>query len=402
MVQQGLPLEAGTVDVLRGRLGDVADQVVAAIAVEVSEYADQLTGAFGDGVERAVQLALGGFLRLAEQSGHPEASDASTPIAPVLDAAYALGRGEAKAGRTMAGLLAAYRVGARVSWREWSTTSVELGMAPGTLAQFAELVFSYIDELSAASVTGHSDQLAVTGRVREQYRERLALALVHGEPPERVASLAERAEWDPPEALTAVIVRASESRALQSRLGPSTLVLAGDLVGLPGDPELIALLAPGTDRRAVLVALRSSAAVVGPTRPWLAVGASVERGRRLVQRHGLTRQVIDTEEHLLELVLCADEGALRDLRERALLPLSGLRPETAARLAETLRSWLLHQGRREAVAADLVVHPQTVRYRMTQLRELFGEALTQPDDVLALTVALALNPAAVRAGPATS
>jgi DNA-binding PucR family transcriptional regulator len=80
-----------------------------------------------------------------------------------------------------------------------------------------------------------------------------------------------------------------------------------------------------------------------------------------------------------------------DLRAQALAPLDDLRPDTAARLADTLRSWLLHQGRREEVAADLHVHPQTVRYRMTQLRELYGEKLADPDVVLQLTVALAVR-----------
>ena len=42
-----------------------------------------------------------------------------------------------------------------------------------------------------------------------------------------------------------------------------------------------------------------------------------------------------------------------------------------------------------AVAADrLHVHPQTVRYRMSQIRELFGERLQDPDEVLALLIAL--------------
>jgi DNA-binding PucR family transcriptional regulator len=56
---------------------------------------------------------------------------------------------------------------------------------------------------------------------------------------------------------------------------------------------------------------------------------------------------------------------------------------------ETLRAWLLHHGRRDDVAAALFVHPQTVRYRMGQLRELFGEALSDPRAVEDLTVALA-------------
>jgi DNA-binding PucR family transcriptional regulator len=104
-----------------------------------------------------------------------------------------------------------------------------------------------------------------------------------------------------------------------------------------------------------------------------------------------TADALDTEQHLTALVLGADPEALADLRQRALTPLAGLRPATAERLAETLRSWLLHQGRREEVAVDLVVHPQTVRYRMTQLRELYGDRLTDPAVVLELTVALALD-----------
>ena len=55
-------------------------------------------------------------------------SDPGTPLAPALEGAYALGRGEARSGRTMDALLAAYRVGARVSWRELSATAVEAGL----------------------------------------------------------------------------------------------------------------------------------------------------------------------------------------------------------------------------------------------------------------------------------
>jgi DNA-binding PucR family transcriptional regulator len=44
------------------------------------------------------------------------------------------------------------------------------------------------------------------------------------------------------------------------------------------------------------------------------------------------------------------------------------------------------------VAAELFVHPQTVRYRMTQLRRLYGDRLDEPDSVLELTVALGAAP----------
>jgi DNA-binding PucR family transcriptional regulator len=71
-----------------------------------------------------------------------------------------------------------------------------------------------------------------------------------------------------------------------------------------------------------------------------------------------------------------------------LAPLADLKPGTAQRLAETLRSWLLHQGRRDAVAEDLHIHAQTVRYRMGQLRELYGDRLDDPETVLGLVIAL--------------
>ena len=100
---------------------------------------------------------------------------------------------------------------------------------------------------------------------------------------------------------------------------------------------------------------------------------------------------LDTEERLPELVLRADEPALADLRAQALAPLADLSESAREKLTETLRSWLLHQGRRDAVAAELFVHPQTVRYRMTQLRELYGERLEEPATVLALVLALGLQ-----------
>jgi DNA-binding PucR family transcriptional regulator len=99
---------------------------------------------------------------------------------------------------------------------------------------------------------------------------------------------------------------------------------------------------------------------------------------------------IDTDTHLVALVLGADREAADDLRHQVLAPIDQLRPNTAERLAETLRSWLLHQGQREAVAADLFVHAQTVRYRMTQIRELYGERLNDPQTVLELIVALCI------------
>ena len=102
---------------------------------------------------------------------------------------------------------------------------------------------------------------------------------------------------------------------------------------------------------------------------------------------------------LPELLVGADPAALADLRTRALAPLAGLRPAVRARLVETLRAWLLYRGRRDDVANALFVHPQTVRYRMGQVRELFGDSLDDPRVTLELTLALTLPPGPPTAEP---
>jgi DNA-binding PucR family transcriptional regulator len=160
----------------------------------------------------------------------------------------------------------------------------------------------------------------------------------------------------------------------------------------PAQVELGVLLVPdagGRSRPALMRSLAERGAVVGPARPWTNVQSSYARACRAVGL-GLTSDdgPLDTEQRLADLVLRADAEALADLRAQVLAPLDDLGPTARDKLTETLRSWLLHQGRREQVATELFVHAQTVRYRMTQLRELYGARLDDPRTVLELTIAL--------------
>jgi PucR C-terminal helix-turn-helix domain len=376
----GLHLPADAVEQMRSELPRVAEHVVAAIIHEVPSYTDAFSGSMGETIRNAVQLALGGFLSLA--SGK-RGAEVSTPTAPAVEGSYQLGRGEARSGRSTDALLAAFRIGARVSWREMSTTAVQNGVDGEILVDFAELVFAYIDELSAAAVAGHTDELATTGRVRQRLLERVAHHLLAGSPVEQVVDAAERAGWEPPRTLTAVIVPEAQVRPVLSALAPGTLQAADP----PELDEAVLLLVPDADahrRPALLRTLADRSSLAGPARPWLEARASYDRALR-ARAAGIE---LDTEANLVALVLDADAAARDDLRAQLLEPLAGLRPATAEKLIDTLRSWLLHQGRREDIAEQLFVHPQTVRYRMGQLRELYGERLDDPETVLALTVAL--------------
>ena len=71
-----------------------------------------------------------------------------------------------------------------------------------------------------------------------------------------------------------------------------------------------------------------------------------------------------------------------------LAPLDHLPDGPRARLTETLAAWLDRPGQVQAVAAALDVHPQTVRYRVRQLRDLFGTRLEDPEARFELALAL--------------
>jgi hypothetical protein len=390
MTPEPTAIPTAVADGMRAELPSVAERTVAEIIVEVPSYADAFSGDMGRVIVNAVELALGGFLELATASS---GADASTPIRPALEGAYQLGRGEARSGRSMDALLAAYRVGARVSWRHMSASAVAAGLTADRVARFAELVFAYIDQLSAASVAGHSDELATTGRVRQRYLERLAGLLLAGAPLPDLEDAAERADWTPPRTLTAVILPEEKLRGALVSLDDRTLRAGEDVPGLDASRDLLVLLVPdaeGRSRPALLRSLDGRDAVVGPARPWAEASASYARACRAL-RLGLTAQgsePLDTDRRLADLVLRADGEALADLRTAVLAPLDDLSAGAREKLVETLRSWLLHQGRRDQVAAELFVHPQTVRYRMTQLRELYGPRLEDPRTVLELIIAL--------------
>ena len=388
-----LDLAPGVYAALKSALPGVASNAVEAIIDEVPSYASARAYLVGN-IEAAVQVALGSFLDIAARSADP-----STPLRPATEASYRLGRGEARSGRSMDALLSAYRIGARVSWRELSEVAVRAGMGAAALAQFAELVFAYIDELSAASVVGHADELTTVERIHERELERLALDLCRGASEEAIVDRAERARWELPQTVTSLLVTERDLHTLRTLVDPASLVLTEDLPGVDPRTDVRAVLVPGLgsgERARLLRRLEGLDVVVGPTRPLAASSSSYARALKghAARRSGSSpgrgggNAAYDTDGHLAEIVLEADPEAREDLRRQALAPLADLTPATQERLAETLRLWILHRGRREAVAEALFVHPQTVRYRVGQLRELFGDSLDDPRSVADLVIAL--------------
>src|SRR5918992_3132899 len=136
-----VPPEAA--EVLRPVLPGLADEMIAAIAVEVPDYARAMEGDFGRLVRMGVEVALNRFVDLLADP----APDAAVSRRTYVD----LGRGEFHSGRSLDALLAAYRVGARLAWRRFVEAGVAGGLAPDAIYALGEAIFAYIDELSAES-----------------------------------------------------------------------------------------------------------------------------------------------------------------------------------------------------------------------------------------------------------
>ncbi len=186
-------------------------------------------------------------------------------------------------------------------------------------------------------------------------------------------------------------------RTLLERLDDSCLRLRRGpmLVAIVPDPE-----GPGRRKRLV-TALRGAGAVVGATVPVDRLPASVGVAEHAVRlRYTLPDDPLFVDEHLDALVVHRDDLLLAALRRQYLAPLAALPESTRDRLIETLKSWLMNMGNRKAVADELHVHTQTVRYRLAQLRELFGAALDDPGTRAALLLALAWGPTATESDPA--
>jgi len=101
-----------------------------------------------------------------------------------------------------------------------------------------------------------------------------------------------------------------------------------------------------------------------------------------------TRGLIFVDENLLAVLLRQGDELAKLFARKRLGKLVNLPPARRESLIKTLSSWLAHQRSIPTIAAELHVHPQTVRYRVAQLRELLGDALEEPDARFELEVAL--------------
>ena len=405
--------------VLRAESGASIAEIVTAIQNEVAEYTRPLDPAYGRTLSQAAEHAVRTFIeRVAHPAhpprpahpAHPDTEQAAPiPMTAVVAEFRAIGAAEAREGRSLEPLQAALRLGARVGWRRLCGVAAAQGLDTLALGRAGEAIFVYLDELAAASAQGYLDARTEFAGEQERRRRRL-LDLILADPPapaEAVAEAARAVDWAVPSQV-ALVALGEQRRPREQRPATEQRQPGADLAApvFPGDVLIDwsrrepCLLIPDPDSNpdrgriaAVTRALTGWAAAMGPVEPLDRAAASLHWARRalgLAERGIIDgrRDLVRCDEHLATLLMFADEELAAALRTARLAPLERLRPAQRDRLAETLLIWLQHGCNANEVALQVHVHPQTVRYRLRQADDLFGNQLRDPDRRFELEIAL--------------
>jgi hypothetical protein len=375
------PLPAETIAAVRGELGPLADGIIEAVRAASPIYGEVFGSPEGMALRLGVEQAIRAFLDAVERGERPgRETDELWRM---------LGEAEYQAGRSLEDLRAAFRSGIRAAWRGAAEVATRAGVSAPATISLAEAIFVYGDELAADVVEGYLRIQSDHAGERERRRRRLAAALLDpaGHDPETVARAAELAQWPLPRELAVVAVGGEDPAALARRLDLDVLSGsdgAGPWLVLP-DPD-----APGR-RAAVDRALAGESAAVGPTVPFAVAHRSLRWARLALAVVAGRDQPVRAVDHLADLILLQDRELAGLLVRSRLAPLDDLPAGEHDRLTETLAAWLAHQRHTPAVARELHVHPQTVRYRVAKLRQLLGDAMDTAAGRFELGLALRIS-----------
>ncbi|MZD06977.1 PucR family transcriptional regulator [Streptomyces sp. SID5785] len=340
------------------------------------------------GIRRAIE---GVVQHLADASGVTGKDGAAAPLPSAFEE---FGRGQSLHGQSLDALQAMYRIGVKLAWRRLADIGQRLDIPPPAMYELAESSYEYLDSLVGESVRGYAEAAAREAGERLRQQRRLMDLLLDGRaaaPPDPVRALTERAArigWPVPDQVAVGVLLRPARDAVAPAVGPDVL--------LDMETERPRLVVPDPDAAGRPDLLRRaltgwSGAVGPPVAPADAAKSLrwAESAVALMERGLLpATEVLRCTEHTQALVLLQPEELVDDLARRALEPLTHCGPAHARRLAETLLAWLETRGGAPEVAARLGVHPQTVRYRLRQIRELWGDEIDDPDHRFELELVL--------------
>lgn len=366
---------------MRPQLGSLATEIINEIRRCIPEYARPMDGPYGRMLNLGVHEMITTFV--------DQVADPTLSREPLRKLCRDLGRIEAQEGRNLESLHTAYRIGSRLAWQRVTEGVQRYELTPVVTSLLAQGLFSYMDELAAESWAGYLEQEAKSSEVVAQWRLQLLRLILDADKPPRTAlmDLSTRAKWPLPDVVTMVALRTGAQIE-----GPPAGGFLADLVRT--DPYV---LVPGEADTGHVAALQElfpdGRLVVGLPVPLERANDSLRwaRGVLGMADAGLIDDdgpVLHCADHLLTLLVMADEALLDQITDRHLAPLDGLKDRQSKVLHETLAAWLAVRGDAQRTAAMLGVHPQTVRYRKRQLDRLVGDRMDDPEARILTEVAL--------------
>ncbi|MEV2212321.1 helix-turn-helix domain-containing protein [Streptomyces sp. NPDC050997] len=339
--------------------------------------------------ESGEPMALVGIRRAIEVFvQHLENSDYSAGRPTVPPGVFQeFGRGEGLGGRSLDSLQAIYRMGVRLAWRCFADIGQRVEIPPPAMYELVDAGYEYLDGLVDQSVRGYAEAAARQAGERLRLQRRLMELLLaehhRGDPADALTERAARIGWPLPEKVAVGVLLRPAREAVAPAVGQG--VGQGVLLDMEYEQPRMVVPEPDAAGRPELLhrALTGWAGAIGPPVPLADAAKSLhwaEAAVRLMERRLLPAgEVLYCTEHTEALVLLQPEELLDDLALRCLAPLAHCGPTHGRRLAETLLAWLETRGGAPEVAARLGVHPQTVRYRLRQIRELWGAEIDDPD-----------------------
>ncbi|SDC41318.1 PucR family transcriptional regulator [Actinokineospora iranica] len=361
------------------------DQLRRDIAAEVRGYAEiaRLPDAL---LEPLVDTIRTTVLGCVEAMVHPEEY-----VGEEWAAIFRFRRGELTEGAHRKLLLRAYRIGGQIAWRHAAEYARRHGVTSTAVARSAEVIFAYLSAVSsfAPPAAAAASVAVVRARLLRMLLDEQAASGPH------LAEVAQEADWDLHAAVRVVALRRREGADHSPRANLGSQVLL-DLDGPQPCAVVVASRVPATWLATTLrAALPGWTAAIGTVTPIGKVRDSlrvanlaidlVERGLIQVEAPD---GIVHCADHLLTLTLLADDFLIAELVGRELAPLKSLKAYQRHRLLATLNAWFATRGRVADMAERLRVHPQTIRYRVGRLQELFGEQLADPRNRFDLELAV--------------
>lgn len=362
--------------VLRPHAGAISRAIVDEVRRTVPAYARPASSVTTGNVIETVELAV---RHCIDRIGEPGRADGDW---------FALfrqrGRLEFGEGRTLDALQTAAMIGGRVAWRHVSEALNRGGFGLADAATTAEAIFAYVDELSVSALEGYHEARAQGVGLTAQRRHQLLELIVSAPDSSKltIAGLADAVAWPVPDQFAVIALRRSADARLPTELLPPSALATVD----SAEPCLLST-DPVEDLRAFDGQWEHWRAAVSPAVALDEAPAALRTARRALAVLG-DGPVIWCHDHLATLWLLSEGFLADELAKRILDPFDALTGKQRERLSETLLAWLETRGGAPEVAKRLDVHPQTVRARLHQLEDLFGNRLRDPDSRLDMQLAL--------------